>query len=140
MMTTSAPPLTTSDGLEPADNLAAIRHTTAGPSTTSPGSIIAQLPALQGYKGKIQTNDHQSKSDLLGVLVKAKSEQELNPSVSDSEDEQDVAPGTLNMSERRKVQNGKFSAWCVVPKEVMASGVDAHRTKQVIKARSQDHE
>ena len=139
-MATSAPPMTTSglEGLEPADNLAAIRHTTAGPSTTYLGSTIAQLPVLQGYNGNIQTNDNQSKSELLGE--KAESEQELNPSVSDFEDEQDAAPGTLNISERRKVQNGKFSAWCVVSKEVTASGVDAHRTKQVIEARGQDHE
>ena len=45
----------------------------------------------------------------LGVLDEL--EQEPSPGVSDSEDEHDGAPRTLNISERRKAQNSKFSVW-----------------------------
>ena len=45
----------------------------------------------------------------LGVLDEL--EQEPSPGVSDSEDEHDGATRTLNISERRKAQNNKFSVW-----------------------------
>ena len=45
----------------------------------------------------------------LGVLDEL--EQEPRSGVSDSEDEHNGAPRTLNISERRKAQNRKFSAW-----------------------------
>ena len=67
-------------------------------------------------------------------------EPEQSPDVSDSEDEHSATPRAFNISERRKLQNKKFSAWCVFRNEIMAFGVDAYPTKQVVKARSQDHE
>ena len=54
-------------------------------------------------------NDPKSKTDVLGVMNE--SEQEPSPSASDSEDEQNATPRTLTISERRKAQNSKFSAW-----------------------------
>ena len=39
------------------------------------------------------------------------SERVPSANVSDSEDERDVAPKTLNISEKRKAQNNKFAAW-----------------------------
>ena len=50
-----------------------------------------------------------SMASSLGVLDEL--EQDPSPGVSDSEDEHNGAPRTLNISERRKAQNSKFSAW-----------------------------
>ena len=50
-----------------------------------------------------------SMANPLGVLDEL--EQEPSPGVSDSEDEHNGAPRTLSISETRKAQNRKFSAW-----------------------------
>lgn len=123
-------------GFGPAEGLPAIQHTTASPSTASLASTTAQLSVLQGHKGVAKLNENGLSTDQLELKV----ETEQEPSVSDSEDEHDAATRPLNVSERRKAQNSKFSAWCALSEEVMASSVKAHRVKQVIKARSQDHE
>lgn len=96
-------------GLGPAENLPAIQHTTEGAPTISQDSNAAQLLMLQGYKGTDSPNDNKTRTDLLGVMDE--SEQEPNPGASDSEDEHNAAPRTLNISERHKAQNSKFSAW-----------------------------
>lgn len=143
MMTTTVPAtakLTIGEleGLGPAEKLPAIQHTTAGPSTTSPESTIAQLPILPGYKELTKPNDDRLRTNLLGAKVE--SEQEPNPSLSDSEDDHDARPRVLNESERRKAQNNKFSAWCVVSSKVTASRVNVRHINQVVKARSKDYE
>ena len=132
MMRTNAssmggPTLEEHKGLGPAANLPTIQHTTAGPATLSLGSSTAQVGRLTGYKGGTKPNDYASRTDLLGV--KDDSGREPNPSASDSEDEYNADPGALNISDRRKVQNSKFSAWCVVSKEVTATSINAHRIK-----------
>lgn len=38
-------------------------------------------------------------------------EQVPSANVSDSEDERNVAPKPLNISEKRKAQNNRFAAW-----------------------------
>ena len=101
-------------GLEPAENLPAIQHNTAGPFNASLESTTAHVGSLIGYKGVTKPNDYALRTDLLGV--KDDSGREPNPNASDSEDEYNADPGTLNISERHKVQNSKFSAWCVVSK------------------------
>lgn len=143
MMTATASPsakLTLGElkGLGPAEKLPAIQHATAGPSTTYPESIIAQLPMLPDYKALTKPNDDSLRTDLLGAKVE--SEQEPNSTLSDSEDEHDARPRALSISERRKVQNDKFSAWCVVSSKVTASSVNVHHINQVVKARSKDYE
>ena len=109
-----------------------------GSSTTSRRPTTAQLPMPKDCNELTKSNNNR----LNGVVleVKAVSEQELGPNVSDSEDEHDDASRPLNISERRKVQNNKFSAWCVLAEEMAQYGIEAHRIKQVIQARSQDHE
>lgn len=101
-------------GLEPAENLPAIQHTTAGPLTASLEPSTAHVGRLTGYKGVTKPNHYAVRTDLLGV--KDDSGREPNPSASDSEDDYNADPVTLNISERRKVQNSKFSAWCVISK------------------------
>ncbi len=138
MTATSAPPMASFtlkeiNSLDPVENLPAMQHTKEGSSTTSRRPTAAQQPMLKDYSELTKLN-----SDVLDV--KAESEQELGPNVSDSEDEHDDASRPLNISERRKVQNNKFSAWCVPAEEMAQYGVEAHRIKQVIQARSQDHE
>ena len=93
---------------------------------------------LSGYKELTKTNDDRLKTSLLGA--KLESEHEPNPSLSDSEDDHDARPRALNISERRKAQNNKFSAWCVVSSKVTASSFNVHHTNQVVKARSKDYE
>ena len=139
MLKTAAPPtvkhtLEEVKGLGPAEKLPAIQHKNTDRSTTSLQSTIAQLPMPPGYKGVTKSNDDRSRTDLLRLNID--SEQEPNPSVSDSEDEDDTAPKALNISERRKVQNSKFSAWCVFSLAVTEFNVKAHVTTQVIKAHS----
>ena len=130
-MTTTAHPMAKFtaeelEGLRPAENLPAIQHTTASPSTTL-RPTTAQLSMPPDYKGVAKTNDDISRTDLL--RVKVDSEEEPSPSVSDSEDEHDAVPKALDISERRKAQNSKFSAWCVLSQKVRESGVNAHRTQ-----------
>lgn len=98
-----------SQGLGPAENLSVIQHTTEGASTSCLQSSAAQLSMLQGYKAAADSKDLNLKTGLLRVIDE--SEQEPSPGVSDSEEEDDAAPRTLNISERRKAQNSKFSAW-----------------------------
>ena len=121
-----------------AEKLPAIQHTTAAPSTTSLASTIAQLPMPPGYKELTKSEDDGLRTNL--PKVKVESEREINPSVSDSEDEYDAVPRALNISERRKAQNSKFSAWCVVSEKVTASSVNVYHINQVVKACSQDYE
>lgn len=96
-------------GLGPAESSPAIQHTTEGVSSTPLERTPPQLSMLQGHKGATNSSDHKSRTVLLGVLDE--SEQELSPGVSDSEDEGNAAPKPLSISERRKAQNRKFSAW-----------------------------
>ena len=115
-MTTTAYPMATLtaeelEGLGPAETLPAIQHTTASPSTAL-GPPTAQLPMPPDYKGVTKLDDDKLRPDLLRVNFE--SEEEPSPSVSDSEDEHDAVPKALDISERRKAQNSKFSAWCVV--------------------------
>ena len=119
-MTTTAHPMAKftaeeAEGLGPAENLPAIQHTAASPSTAL-RPTTAQLPMPSDYKGMTKPNDDRLRTDLL--RVKVDSEEEPNPSVSDSEDEHDAVPKALDISERRKAQNSKFSAWCVLSQEV----------------------
>lgn len=102
MTTTSAPSMVSFTleelkGLGPAENLPAKQQTTGGASTTShePTATQSSMP--------------KSRTDLLGVMDEL--ELEPGPSVSDSEDEDNAAPKPLNISEKRKVQNSKFSEW-----------------------------
>ena len=130
-MTTTAHPMATFtaeelEGLGPAENLPAIQHTTASPSTAL-RPPTAQLPMPPDYKGVTKPNDDRLRPDLLRVSFE--SEEEPSPSVSDSEDEHDAVPKALDISERRKAQNSKFSAWCVLSQEVRRSSVNAHRTQ-----------
>ena len=119
------------------ENLPVIQHTTAGPSTVPLEPTTAQPLMPTDYNVVTKTNGYNSRTGLPGAT--AASEQEPNSSVSDSEEENSAVPTPLNISERRKAQNNKFSAWCVVSNKVTASSVNAHRTKQVVKARSQDY-
>ena len=114
------------EGLGTAESLPAIQHITASLSNAL-RPTTAQLPMPSDYKGMTKSNDESLKIDPL--RVKVDSEEEPNPSVSDSEDEHDTVPKTLDISERRKAQNSKFSAWCVLSQEVRRSGVNAHRTQ-----------
>ena len=130
-MTTTAHPMVKFtaeelEGLGPAENLPTIQHITASPSNAL-RPTTAQLPMPSDYKGVTKLNEDRLRTDLL--RVKVDSEGEPSPSVSDSEDEHDAVPKTLDISERRKVQNSKFSAWCVPFQEVLRSGVNAHRTQ-----------
>ena len=139
IMTTAAPStakviLEELKGLGLRENLPVIQHTTAGPSIVP---LEAQPLMPTDYNVVTKTNGYNSRTGLLGAT--AASEQEPNSSVSDSEEENSAVPTPLNISERRKAQNNKFSAWCVVSNKLTASSVNAHRTKQVVKARSQDY-
>ena len=113
-MTTTAHPIANLnteelEGLGPAEKLPVIQHTAASPSNLRP--TTAQLPMSSDYKGVTKSDHDRLRTGLL--QVKVNSEEEPSPSVSDSEDEHDAVPKTLDVSERRKVQNSKFSAWCV---------------------------
>lgn len=113
-MTSSAHPMARSTleelkGLGPAENLPTIQLTPGGASTTSKEPIAVQLSMLQGYNGATTPKDHKSRTNLLGVMDEP--EQEPSSGASDSEDEHNATPRTLNISERRKAQNSKFSAW-----------------------------
>lgn len=94
-------------GLGPVEGLLAVQHTAQGASTPSVSPTADQ--SLQGYKGATTPNDQESRVDISKVTNEL--EQEPSPSGSDSEDEHDAAPRTLNILERHKAQNSKFSAW-----------------------------
>lgn len=114
MKTTSAP-LTGNFGLEdlkglgPAENLPVIQDITKGAATGSLARTAAQLSLLEDYNGATKPNDQKSGTDLLAMMNESKQEPSL--SVSDSEDEDNAVPTALSISERRKAQNSKFSAW-----------------------------
>ena len=112
-------------GLGPAENLQAVQQTTRGAPSVSVGSKTAQTPKSQPNERETQSNDQKSNSD----LPDTKAESEQAPNVSESEDEHSATPRALNISERRKVQNNKFSAWCVLRNEIMALGVKAYPNK-----------
>ena len=99
------------ESLRPAENLPAIQRTTGSPSTTL-RPTTAQVPMPPDYKGVKQPNGDRSRTD--SSRLKVDSEEGPSPSVSDSEDEHDAVPQALDISERRKTQNIKFSAWCVL--------------------------
>ena len=114
MTTTSAPPVGsfTLEGLKrlgPAATLPAIQHTAERASTAPLEQIAAQTSVLQGYEEETNPNNPKPSTDLLGVI--GESDQGPSPNVSDSEDEYNAIPRTLTVSERRKTQNSKFSAW-----------------------------
>ena len=97
------------EGLGPAENLPAVQPTTEVASTASLEPNAAQPSTLQGYKGANSPNDRNLRIDLQGAMDE--SEQEPSANVSDSEDEGNVGPKTLNISEKRKAQNSVFEAW-----------------------------
>lgn len=97
------------EGLGPAESLPAIQPNTEVASTASLESDAAPLSTLQGYKGANSPNDRSLRIDLQGAMDE--SEQEPSANVSDSEDERNVGPKTLNISEKRKAQNSRFEAW-----------------------------
>ena len=97
------------EGLGPAENLPAIQPTTEVASTASLEPNAARLSTLQGYEGVSSPNVRSLRIDLQGAMDE--SEQEPSANVSDSEDERNVGPKTLNISERRKAQNSRFEAW-----------------------------
>lgn len=91
----------------PGENSSVIEYTTADEFSVPQERKPAQLPTMKSDTGV---------TDLGAVKFMANHvldglEQEPGPGVSDSEDEHDGAPRTHNMSERRKAQNSKFSAW-----------------------------
>ena len=115
-MTTTAHPMANIsaeelEGLEPAEILPAIQHIT-GSSSNSLRPTAAALPMPSDHNGVTKLNDDRLRTGLLRAKVDP--EEEPNPSLSESEDEHDAVPKALNISERRKVQNSKFSAWCVL--------------------------
>ena len=115
-MTTTAHPMASFSaeelkGLEPAENLPAIQHIT-GSSSNPLRPTTAELPMPSDHNGVTKLNDDRVRTGLLRAKVDL--EEEPNPSASESEDEHDAVPKALDISERRKVQNNKFSAWCVL--------------------------
>lgn len=114
-MTTASAPLMAGStleelqGLGPAENLPAIQYTRKGASKSCLQQSAAQPSMLQGYKAAANLKDYNLEIDLLKVIDE--SEQEPSPGVSESEEDHDAAPRTLNISEKRKAQNSKFSAW-----------------------------
>lgn len=143
MMTTTVPAKTKLtlgelEGLGAAETLPSIQNATAGPSTTSPESMMAQLQKLPGYKELTEPDDDRLGANLLGAKVE--SEQEPDSSLSGSEDDHDAQPRALDISEKRKAQNNKFSAWCVVSSNVTSPSVNVRHIYQVVKARSKDYE
>ena len=114
-MKTTSTPLTGSSGLEDlkglgtAENLPVIQDIRKGGATDSLVRTAAQLSMLEDYKGATKPNDHKSTTNLLAMTNESK--KESSPSVSDSEDEDNAVPTTLSISEKRKAQNSKFSAW-----------------------------
>ena len=123
--------------LGPAGDLLAIHDTTRNPSNHIVESANPQLPMQKGYSGMSDLDSFRMMSNQ--PSMKAEADQEPTSGISDSEDEDDAVPRPLNILERRKAQNSKFSAWCVLPKEMEAQGANAHRTEQVIKTRGQDY-
>ena len=95
--------------LGPAESLPAIQPTTEGVSATSLEGAASPLSIGQDYKEVVDLRDPKSRTRSL--LAMDESEQGPGPTVSDSEDDQNAGPRTLNVSERRKAQNSKFSAW-----------------------------
>ena len=114
MTSTSAPQMVSFtfkglEGLGPAENLPAIQPTTEAAPTASLEPNAARLSALQGYRGANSPNDRSLRIDLQGAMDE--SEQVPSANVSDSEDERNEGPKTLNISEKRKAQNSRFEAW-----------------------------
>ena len=93
----------------PAENSSAIEYTTTDASSIPPERKPAQISIFERDTGVTNLGAEKLMANPLGVLDDL--EQEPSPVVSDSEDEHVGAPRTLSMSERRKAQNSKFSAW-----------------------------
>ena len=98
--------------LEPSQNSPGIQHNASGPSPVSPKGNTAQLPPSQAGSGVSELDNHGFRTDMLGVEVEL--EQDATSKDSDSEDERESAIRPLHISDKRRAQNSKFSAWCVL--------------------------
>ena len=72
---------------------------------------------LDGLEGLGPAENSQAMQHTTKGLSSVPVQSEQAPNISDSEDEHDTTPRALNISERRKIQNNKFSAWCVLCNE-----------------------